>query len=135
MDRPSSLLAVFAFAAALGSSGCKQGAGERCEVDRDCQDGYLCGQKSADSSGGICILPNSIGNIDSGTPADLAAEVASSDLPTDVTSDLLVESAAEAAPEAPDAAAETAPEDAAADSAADAPLDSAADAVTAESGG
>jgi hypothetical protein len=130
MDRPSSLLAVFALAAALGSSGCNQGAGQRCEVDRDCQQGLLCGQKAPDSSGGICIPPNGGGNIDSGTPVDLAAEVASSDLAsdlaTDAASDLPSETAAEAAPETPDAAAETAE---------DAPMDSAADAGTAETGG
>lgn len=36
----------------VGSAGCKQGRGERCQVDADCADGLICSQSEPKTCGG-----------------------------------------------------------------------------------
>lgn len=53
-----SLLALVAF---VGIAGCKQGEGERCQLDDDCESPLICNQATqecarTESSGGIDVL-------------------------------------------------------------------------------
>jgi hypothetical protein len=61
MTRLLRLSAVFALTAPLFfAAGCKQGEGERCQVQSDCADGLLCILPTGGSaqSGGQCQNPN-----------------------------------------------------------------------------
>ena len=71
MKRPLFFFAGFALSFAL-VSGCKQGPGDRCEVDRDCSDGNICSGFSAENAGGIC-MPAATSSGDAGTPTDTGA--------------------------------------------------------------
>lgn len=51
---PRFLSLVFALSLGALAAGCKQGPGERCEVNRDCEGGYFCDPSAGDNSGGIC---------------------------------------------------------------------------------
>jgi hypothetical protein len=69
MTRLLRLTAVFALTAPLlFAAGCKQGVGERCQVQSDCDDGLLCVLPAGGTpqAGGTCMAPNS------GTIFDLA---------------------------------------------------------------
>jgi Carboxypeptidase A inhibitor len=59
-------------AALITLAGCKQGVGDRCQVQSDCEDGLLCILPAGGTpqSGGICQSPN---NTDGGFVADFAA--------------------------------------------------------------
>jgi hypothetical protein len=46
---------------ALGA-GCTQGVGERCQIDRDCDDGLIC------STAGLCQEPVNVGTADASLP-------------------------------------------------------------------
>jgi hypothetical protein len=71
----------------LISSGvaCKQGAGDRCEIDSDCQSGLVCnnGFNKTDPQGGMCGPPLTgttgidASAFDTGNGGDVAEEVAS----------------------------------------------------------
>jgi hypothetical protein len=105
---PSLRFGVLVFAAALAAAaaGCKQGSGDRCEINSDCDDGLLCDTAAGDNSGGICR--SIAGPVDSGAgKTDTAAEAAS-------------DAASEAAADAP---AETGGSEAGEDAGADAPAD------------
>ena len=117
MVGPSRHFLALALAFVLGAAGagCKQGNGERCEVNRDCGDGLYCDPSSGDNSGGIC-KPNPT-EADSGTVVDAGQTAADADAAADAAD------AAEDAPEergpdaatdavsAPDSATETPSED------------------------
>jgi hypothetical protein len=49
------------FALLLTAPGCKQGVGDRCNVDADCDDGLICDPvhsgRASPASGGTCIAP------------------------------------------------------------------------------
>ena len=49
--------------AGLALSGCKQGEGDRCQVQSDCDDGLLCilPPEGTPQSGGVCQRPGAIG--------------------------------------------------------------------------
>jgi hypothetical protein len=54
------LLRLFALTAPLLlAAGCKQGVGERCQVDSDCDDGLRCQLPvgATPQSGGVCMAP------------------------------------------------------------------------------
>lgn len=62
---------------ALPLTGCKQGAGDRCQLDTDCGDGLQCvlGPQMMVSSGGVCEPMGFMGTSDMGPgipPADMA---------------------------------------------------------------
>jgi hypothetical protein len=66
------LVAVLLIAAApLVVVGCKQGLGDRCQVNSDCDDNLLCilPANGTPQSGGTCQAP---GGGDSGVPLDFA---------------------------------------------------------------
>ena len=58
-------------AALFTLAGCKQGAGDRCQVQSDCEDGLLCILPAGGTpqSGGVCQSPN---NSDGGFITDFA---------------------------------------------------------------
>ncbi len=69
---------VFAFgllALSLGGAGCKQGIGDRCQLDSDCQDGLTCVLPAGQSLavGGTCEGP-----VDGSVGFDLAVPAADS---------------------------------------------------------
>ena len=57
------------FALLLTVSGCKQGAGDRCNVDADCDDGLICSRPPGGTpqSGGVCQAPGGL-SMDMATP-------------------------------------------------------------------
>ncbi len=68
------------FALLVTVSGCKQGAGDRCNVDSDCGDGLICVRPPGGTpqSGGVCQTPGSTTGADmsmpdSGTVPDLSS--------------------------------------------------------------
>jgi hypothetical protein len=89
MTRLLRLVAVFALTAPLClAAGCKQGAGERCQVQSDCDNGLLCVLPAGGTpqAGGTCMVPTTIGP-DMAAPAstDLAGVI--QDLATQPTTD------------------------------------------------
>jgi hypothetical protein len=52
--------------AVLTSSGCKQGAGDRCNVNSDCDDNLICVRPPGGTaqSGGICQSPGGVATVD-----------------------------------------------------------------------
>ena len=50
------------FALLLTVPGCKQGAGDRCNVDADCDDGLICSRppNGTPQSGGVCQAPGGL---------------------------------------------------------------------------
>jgi hypothetical protein len=109
---PRLLVAAVLLAGAL-LTGCKQGAGERCEIGNDCESGLVCEKLTTATGEGQCKNPALI------TPvADAAPTVDARDAGTrDTATDLPADTAPEAGPEA-----------AAADRPADAPADASLDA-------
>jgi hypothetical protein len=71
-------------AALITLAGCKQGVGDRCQVQSDCEDGLLCILPAGGTpqSGGTCQSPNSA---DGGFVFDFAVSV---DMTMPSTSDL-----------------------------------------------
>lgn len=62
MNRLLRLTAVLALAAPLClAAGCKQGVGDRCQVQSDCDDGLLCVLQAGATpqAGGTCQMPGS----------------------------------------------------------------------------
>ena len=69
MTRLLRLTAVFAVTAPLWlAAGCKQGVGERCQVQSDCNDGLLCvlPAGSTPQAGGTCQAPGTVAGGDLG---------------------------------------------------------------------
>jgi hypothetical protein len=58
----------------LFAAGCKQGLGDRCQVQSDCDDGLLCVLPAGGTpqSGGTCQMPTSLIGDMATPPADLA---------------------------------------------------------------
>ena len=76
MNRLLRLTAVFALLAPLClAAGCKQGLGERCQVQDDCNDGLLCVLPAGGTpqAGGTCQMQG--GTADLSTPTDMAGTV------------------------------------------------------------
>jgi hypothetical protein len=76
MNRLLRLTAVFALLAPLClASGCKQGVGERCQVQSDCDDGLLCVLPAGGTpqAGGTCQMQG--GTADMATPSDMPGTV------------------------------------------------------------
>ena len=68
----SRMIAVGLVVAPLALTGCKQGAGDRCQVQDDCDDGLTCVLPAGGTpqSGGTCQAP---GTVDmTAVPADLS---------------------------------------------------------------
>lgn len=64
MTRLVRLTAVVALLAPLClATGCKQGVGDRCQVQTDCDDGLLCvlNAGATPQAGGTCQMPNAVG--------------------------------------------------------------------------
>jgi hypothetical protein len=75
MTRLVRLLVLFALLAPLfAAAGCKQGEGDRCQVQSDCQDGLLCvlPAGATPQAGGFCQKAGSITQDLSVAPGDLA---------------------------------------------------------------
>jgi hypothetical protein len=67
------LLAGTLLAFSLLGVGCKQGIGDRCEVDTDCSEG-TCNRSSGDQQNGICcIAGTSACNVNSGAGGSVAS--------------------------------------------------------------
>jgi hypothetical protein len=60
---------------AASASGCKQGAGERCQVDSDCDDGLKCvlPNGATAQSGGTCQPPGGFADMTTPEPDMTAA--------------------------------------------------------------
>jgi hypothetical protein len=127
MHRLSALSSAVAALVLFAVSGiaCKQGAGDRCEVDSDCSDGLQCLNVSTDrAEGGRCGNPRGTGNgvdaatVDTGGGDDSAAQ--------DTASDQMTTSDAGDAPDdtvSGDASDAAAPSDAVTDSSSDGSAD------------
>lgn len=83
MNRLLGLTAVFALLAPLClASGCKQGVGERCQVQSDCDDGLLCVLPAGGTpqAGGTCQMQGGTGDMSvlstdmAGTVVDMAGQ-------------------------------------------------------------
>jgi hypothetical protein len=63
-------------ASLLSFAGCKQGEGDRCQVQADCDDNLICVLPAGGTpqSGGTCQLPGSL-NADLASPTDAAADL------------------------------------------------------------
>jgi hypothetical protein len=111
---PRPLVAAVLLAGAL-LTGCKQGAGERCEVGNDCQSGLTC-QKLNNSDVGQCKDPALV------APTADAAPMVDTRVQTPDAHDAASDPAPATPPEAgPEAAPADHPADAPADAALDAP--------------
>ena len=73
-------VALFVFGAALAGAfvACKQGKGDRCQVNADCQDGLLCS-----SATGMCVGSGAMNEIDASVP-DAPKVDAMRDAPADM---------------------------------------------------
>lgn len=115
---------VIALSSALGLAGCKQGAGDRCELDTDCEDGLLC-----DGITMTCQQPGQGGQVPDAGPTpdalvlvdgpaqDGAGDAAGDIMPSDAAGDTMPSDAAGDAQADATAAADGAP-----DGTGDAPL-------------
>ncbi|HET9625181.1 MAG TPA: hypothetical protein VFP84_27625 [Kofleriaceae bacterium] len=59
-------------------AGCKQGEGERCQVDDDCASGLICNQAQQ-----LCTAPGKSGGIDATVPLPMDAPTVDAPTPTD----------------------------------------------------
>lgn len=59
---PALICTALAFAGVIAFAGCKQGEGERCQVNEDCEEGLVCNQATEQ-----CALPGG-GGIDATVP-------------------------------------------------------------------
>ena len=78
MTRLLRLTAVFALLAPLFlAAGCKQGVGDRCQVQSDCDDGLLCvlPAGATPQAGGFCQSTLSGADMTITAPADMAGVV------------------------------------------------------------
>ena len=85
----------------LSAAGCKQGEGDRCEQDSDCQSGLVC--RDIIMGSGACRSPNAAptsgtggttvttGTGGSGVAVDAEADTATSDAPVDALTDAPVD--------------------------------------------
>ena len=66
------LLIAFALVSPLALAGCKQGVGDRCQVQTDCDDGLLCilAAGGTPQTGGTCQPP---GGLDGAVTVDMAS--------------------------------------------------------------
>lgn len=80
---------VIALAAVLGAAGCKQGVGERCQVDSDCEDNLICVLPAGGTAqaGGTC-QPR--GGADAAIPGDDQSVPADGGADADVPADMAV---------------------------------------------
>ena len=65
-------------AIAIAAAGCKQGQGDRCQVDADCQDGLVCNQAK-----NTCESSSSAGGIDANVPDGPRTDAGMVDAPPD----------------------------------------------------
>jgi hypothetical protein len=87
MTRLLRLTAVFVLTAPLlVAAGCKQKAGERCQVQSDCDDNLICvlPAGATPQSGGTCQNPNAEIPADMATPTP-GADMAGTTPPADMT--------------------------------------------------
>jgi hypothetical protein len=89
MNRLLRLTAVFALLAPLCLvAGCKQGVGDRCQVQSDCDDGLLCVLPAGGTpqAGGTCQTQGGTGDMAASTSTDMAGTVPDmTNAPTDLT--------------------------------------------------
>jgi hypothetical protein len=90
MTRLVRLTAVVALLAPLClATGCKQGVGDRCQVQTDCDDGLICvlAAGANPQTGGTCQMPSTVGP-DMATPVstDMAGVIPDMVTPNDLTS-------------------------------------------------
>jgi hypothetical protein len=76
---------VSALAVVFASAGCKQGLGQRCQIDSDCKTGFVCV-----SATNTCEDPNIGQPVDSMLPID-APNDAAADAPQDATIDAMID--------------------------------------------
>jgi hypothetical protein len=79
---PALVLVGLVTAGVLALAGCKQGEGERCQIDDDCASGLVCNQATQ-----LCARPGSSGGIDAEPPIDAADVDAAIDAPIDAPED------------------------------------------------
>lgn len=72
------LLATTTLFAVVGIASCKQGEGERCQVDSDCENGLTCNQATQQ-----CATGGQMGGIDATVPDGTDAPDAPFDAPDD----------------------------------------------------
>jgi hypothetical protein len=88
MTRLVRLTALFALLAPLClAAGCKQGAGDRCQVQSDCDSGLLCILPAGGTpqAGGTCQVPGSgAADMQAATPADMASTDLAGTAPADL---------------------------------------------------
>lgn len=78
MNRLLRLTAVFALLAPLClAAGCKQGVGDRCQVQSDCDDGLLCVLPAGGTpqAGGTCQMQGGGADLSTPTSTDMAGTV------------------------------------------------------------
>jgi hypothetical protein len=120
--RPLVHLAGFLLCASVLAPGCKQGAGDRCEIESDCEEGLECVITGSNTTDGVCRAPMTVAVSDAGsppvtTPVDGGATDAGADAVADAGADTATldattgEDAVDAA-DAPDASADTTAPDA-----------------------
>ena len=110
VSRFSSGLFALGLAVVVGVAGCKQAAGERCQLDSDCEDGFICryvgmpnpaegGQcQSSQSNSDAAPLPDAA--VDGATDGSSDAADAASDAAPDASPDAAGDAAVDAAPDA-----------------------------------
>jgi hypothetical protein len=71
------LLIVMGLLSCATLMGCKQGEGDRCQVQADCEDGLICQLpvQGSPQSGGVCVAPGMVStdlaSPDSNPPGDM----------------------------------------------------------------
>ena len=88
MTRLLRLTAVFALLAPLClATGCKQGVGDRCQVQSDCDDGLLCVLPAGGTpqAGGVCQMQGGTSTDMATTPSDMAGIGPDMTPPNDLT--------------------------------------------------
>ncbi|HEV7555155.1 MAG TPA: hypothetical protein VGO00_06875 [Kofleriaceae bacterium] len=76
---------VSALAVMFAAGGCKQGLGQRCQIDSDCKSGFVCV-----SATNTCEDPNIGKPVDGALPVD-APDDAAVDAPTDAAADAMID--------------------------------------------
>lgn len=83
--RRASLILALSLACGLSSLACKQGLGQRCEQDSDCDSGYCAGGGTTSAMGGTCKATKTAA--DAAVPIDTrpATDATGTDLANDAT--------------------------------------------------